>query len=449
MRRIQIFFTVLLGLVILVGVNVLVQKADWQVDLTKNKRYSLSNQSKKIVQDLKDKVTVLCFYRPGESGKKHLEELLKLYARESKNFSYEFIDPDRAPALAKEYDIYQSGQVVVIKGKKREKLLFPNEEKLTNALIRLCNEEKGKVYIVKGHGEESLNGGERSIAKLDSILAEEGVQVEELSLLGLKEIPKDALAVLILGPKKDFLEEELKLLQKYLAKGGRLFIALAPEEKTNLTSFVTSQFKIKVLKGFILDPVGKLVVGSFMAALAQDYPYHAITDNFNVLTVFPTALGFELKKQTSSNKWKVGPLLQTGQGAWLETDIESLKQGKAEFDPKEDMQGPIVFAFWAERSLNSESKTKLKSRVLVFGDDDFFTDKYIGIGGNKDLLRNALRWIRERDTFISISKPKIANSFLFLKPGEKWILTWVPLVILPLVCLFMAILVVVRRRWEK
>jgi len=446
MKKIQIILSIVLGLGLLIGLNVLVQKLDFRLDLTKNKRYSLSPQSKKILHHLKHKVTALCFYRPGDNGKEQLESILNLYARESKNFSYEFIDPDRAPALAKEYEIYQSGQVVLLQGKKKEKLLFPDEEKLTNALIRLSEEAKGKFYLVKGHGEISLLGSGRAITKLTSLINDEGLQIKELSLLGLKKIPGDALGVLILGPNKDFLQSELDLLSQYLNHGGRLLIAYGPEETSNITQWIETSFGWKPLNGYILDPLGKLVVGSFGVAIAQSYSYHPITADFNVITVFPTARALEQVKNSQKSPWKTELLLKTGPGAWLETDLASLKQGRAQFDPKTDQKGPLVFAFWGERRLGgAKDKSKL-ARVLVFGDDDFFTDNYLNLGGNKDLIRNSLNWLREKGELLSISKTKAENVFLFLSPVEKMILSWVPLIIVPVFCLFWAILVAVRRK---
>ncbi|MDQ7031507.1 MAG: GldG family protein [Desulfonauticus sp.] len=440
MRKLNLFITVVLGLALLVGVNILIKRAGWQWDLTANKRYSLSKETQKVLKSLHSKITVLCFYRPGDNGKEQLEDLLKLYARENKHFSYEFIDPDRAPNLAKEYEIFQSGEVVLIKGKKKEKVLFPDEEKITNAILRLCNEEKGFVYIVKGHGEETI-AGTRSISNLSKLLADQGIKSKEISLLGQKRIPQDALSVLILGPQKDFLSAELTLLQNYVNRGGRLLIAFGPETTSNISSFVEKLLGVKVLKGFIIDSVGKLVVGSFMAAIAESYPYHPITRDFNFITVFPTALAFDLPQKTTN--WQMGALLKTSAGSWLETDIKDLKKGEAQFDQKTDKKGPLVFGFWAEKTLKNK---KNKSRVLVFGDDDFLTDRYINLGGNKDLVRNALNWLREKDNLLSISKSKVNNVFLFLSPGEKFVLTWVPLVILPVLCIVLAVLVAVQRR---
>jgi len=437
----QLLLTVLLGLFILVGINVLVKKIDWQMDLTKNKRYSLSKSSQDLLKSIKEKVDVLCFYRPGERGKKQLEDLLRLYAKENKLFNYEFIDPDRAPGLAKEYEIHQSGEVVVKFKNKKEKLFLPNEEKLSNALMRLSSEEKGKIYIVSGHGEASLfAGGDRSLSKLKKILNEQGLKVEEISLVKAGKVPEDALTLLIVGAKKDFLESELSILKEYLDQGGRLLVALMAEEKNNLWGWLASELGVQLKQGFVLDPVGKLVLGSFMAAVGQDYPYHPITEDFNFMTVFPTALALEIK----AGKGKASPLIKSSEGAWLETDLKRLKKGEAQFDEGQDVRGPLNLAVWVEEKDKKEREKE--TRILVFGDDDWLTDKYVELGGNKELLSKGLSWLRSREKLLSLSKPKVANSFLFLSQGEKLTITVVPLLVLPLLCLLLAGLVALRRR---
>lgn len=440
-KKVQIFFTVIVGLFILIAINMLVKKIEWQVDLTKNKRYSLAQASKDFIHKLDKKIEVLCFYRPGERGRKQLEDLLKLYARENKLFTYEFIDPDRSPGLAKEYEIHQSGEVVIKFNKKQEKLIFPDEEKITNALVRLSNEEKGKIYIVKDHGEASLfAGGDRSLSKLEKLLTEQGLGVEEISLIQKGKIPEDALTVLIIGPQKDFLSSEQKILKDYLQKGGRILVALQPEQKNNLWQWVEEEFGLKIRPGFVLDPVGKLVLGSFMAAVGQEYPYHSTTENFNFMTVFPTSLALEIV----AGQGKSSPLIKTGEGSWLETDLSKLKEGEAQFEEGKDIKGPLTLAVWWENKDKKEKKGV--SRVLVFGDDDWMTDKYVELGGNKDLLRNSLNWLRSKENLISISKPKLANSFLFLREQEKLLLTVVPLLLLPLLCLLLAGIVAFKRR---
>ncbi len=158
------------------------------------------------------------------------------------------------------------------------------------------------------------------------------------------------------------------------------------------------------------------------------------------MTVFPTALALEIK----AGKGKASPLIKSSEGAWLETDLKRLKKGEAQFDEGQDVRGPLNLAVWVEEK--DKKDRKKETRILVFGDDDWLTDKYVELGGNKELLSKGLSWLRSREKLLSLSKPKVANSFLFLSQGEKLTITVVPLLVLPLLCLLLAGLVALRRR---
>ncbi|MBT8763828.1 GldG family protein [Desulfohalobiaceae bacterium Ax17] len=443
----QLSGTIIVGLAVLVGLNVLANKADLQYDTTKNKRYSLSKQTVKVLKHLERPVKVLCFYRPGEAERKNLEDLLKLYAKESANFSFEFVDPDRSPFRAKEFKVRQTGEVILLSENRQEKILFPDEEKLTNGLIRVSNPEKAKFYFVQGHGEVPFSGfGEKSITQLKDVLKNQGVELEKLLLAREKKVPEDASALVIIGPQKDFLKHELALLTDYLNTGGRLFLALNAETETNLDLWIKDNLHLKRLSGLILDPMSKLIVGDYLSPLVQDYPYHKITEDFNLMTIFPTCTAFEEEAEAQA-KYQIIPLGRSTGSAWLETDLVSLKKGQARFDPGKDIQGPLWLAVVYENEFQEkDSNATLKSRVVVFGDNDFLTNQFIGLSGNMDLARNSLNWLREKEDTLAISKPKLANSLLFLNVWQQRLITWVPLVVLPLLCVLMAVYVGMKRR---
>jgi hypothetical protein len=100
---------------------------------------------------------VLAFFSVEQGGGRQvLEELLKQYIQVSSRIKYEFVDPDKNPARATNYEIKDYGTIVLEAAKKQEKILEPSEEALTNALIKVTREGKKVVYFLKGHGEHDL-----------------------------------------------------------------------------------------------------------------------------------------------------------------------------------------------------------------------------------------------------------------------------------------------------
>ena len=168
---------------LIVGVIALVEavsyRHSYRVDLTENKRWSLSPQTIKVVRELPVPVKAVAFFRPDQPGKRAAEDLLRQYAtRSDGKFTWEVVDADRNPLAAKQYNVESYGTVVLeaaLKGgeTKQEKIQDLEEEKLTNALIRATRPGKRTVYFLKGHGEKDPSSGEPHRLQPDEVGARE------------------------------------------------------------------------------------------------------------------------------------------------------------------------------------------------------------------------------------------------------------------------------------
>jgi ABC-type uncharacterized transport system involved in gliding motility auxiliary subunit len=440
----------LLGLAVLAGLNVLAAKNTWRYDSTANKRHSLTEKSLSIVSGLESEVEALAFFRPGEPGRAQAESLLELYASRSENFAYEMVDPDVRPYLARELDVVRSGTIVLASGDKKEKVAEADEEKLTNAVIRVTDPARLKVYAATGHGEADVAGaGEFTATRLAEALKAQGVAVEPARLVEFENMPRDAAAVLLLGPKKDLLENEFVLLSNYLARGGRIFLALSPESDTpKLSEWLREELGVERREGLVLDPVGRLVGGDYLTPVAQDYPFAPASGDFDLMTLFPTAGALAPVEDDAA---PVFPMVRSTEQAWLETDIDALTgKGEAEFDEASDVPGPLWLAAAYEMEFQPEEgggeETAKAARALVFADQDFLTDQFAGVAGNLDLALNGINWLTERGRLITIGRPAPANALLFLESGERLLTSLVPLLILPGLLLVTAGIVAFKRR---
>jgi hypothetical protein len=113
-----------------------------RLDLTENRRYSLSPQTIQMLQGLKTKVNAVAFYRSDQPGKRLIEDLFKQYGRfAGDNFVWKVVDPDRDPALARGFGIENYGTTVLeAKGRTEKVQDADQEEKLTNALVKVTRE---------------------------------------------------------------------------------------------------------------------------------------------------------------------------------------------------------------------------------------------------------------------------------------------------------------------
>src|SRR5215475_5894924 len=231
-------FTVIVLAVLLLAYS-LAMKHNQRFDVTQAKRFTLAEQSIKLLQGLQHPIKVLGFYSLAERERETFTDLMKQYTQHTDKLSYEVIDPDRQPAIAKQYDITAYNTVVVEGNGKKEKITRVEEAALTNAILKVTRTTKKVVYFVTGHGEPSLTDSDRagySVAK--QALEEQNYTVQELVLARQPQVPDDAAVVIVAGPRRDLLESETEALSAFLGRGGHLFVMLDPETVPDLVAFV-------------------------------------------------------------------------------------------------------------------------------------------------------------------------------------------------------------------
>ena len=113
--------------------NVLANRYNKSYDSTSNKRYSLSEQTAKIVKGLKEPATIT--YYDQSTHFQTAKDQLDQYANLSPKIHVEYVDPDKKPQLAREAGIKNYGTTIVQIGAKKEEAKSLNEEGITGALF--------------------------------------------------------------------------------------------------------------------------------------------------------------------------------------------------------------------------------------------------------------------------------------------------------------------------
>lgn len=446
--------TGLVAVVFLVGLNVAAVRLNMKADLTPDKRNTLAPETVAALKNLKVPVQALGFFRPEEETRSRTEDLLKLFVRETDKFSYEFLDPDKALSTARDLGVSQTGTLVVKAGDKSERVTFADEQKLLNALVRTTSAKGGRIGFTAGHGEIDLDGsGGDPAGVLKKFLADQGVAVEKVLLGRSPEIAADLDALLILGPKKDFLEPELAALKTYLGKGGRVLVAYHAEARTNLEGLVAESLGVARKPGMIIDLMGYANLNEPLIAMVTAYnDQHPIVRDFLQTTLFPTATALEPAKPGPEGL-AVDVLATSPQDSFQKTNPEALKTGKVDFDKASDVMGPLWLAAAVEAKKNPaaapatpDEPKKTGQRAVVVGDQDFLTDKFINVAANLDFVQNTMKWLLEREELIAVSKPKAASQFLLMSAPQRLMLLVVPLFLLPGGVLAYGVFAAIRRK---
>ncbi len=438
-------------LVIIGVVSAMSVKYKWRYDFTKNKRYTLSPQTIKILRSLDRDVEAIAFYRSDERTRQAMFDLLKEYSYYSPRFKFWFIDPDRRPAEAARYGVTSYRTTLIRSGGKQEIVGFESEEKVTNALIRVLSDEEKVIYFTKGHGENSIEGLEKNgyRAAKDS-MEKENYKVKELFLMGVERVPEDASLVVISGPKKDFLKSEIEKLKRYVSEGGKLLVMLDPAGLPVLEEYLEG-YGFRIGDNIIVDKLGQIFGTNYLTPVVTTYSKeHPLTEEFNLATFFPVARTVEIKDEPTKGNYTIA---RTGPSSWAVTDMSALEGDTVEFRPGKDRKGPLgiaaVTVLRIEEKKDEEGGELEKwAKVFVVGDSDFANNTNINLAGNKDFFLNIINWLNEETSLVSIRHKEYGLSPLVLTVTQGRLVFWLSVVIVPSVVVVVGIGVLMRRRWS-
>ena len=445
--------SVVVVLGILIAINYLSSRHNKRWDLTAAKQFSLSDQTKKVLQGLQKPVHIRVFDR--SEGFARFRERLDEYQYQSKQLTVEYVDMERKPTLAGEAKITAPGTILIDYEGRTERVTSDGEQELTNGLIKVIQGKTHKVYFVQGHGEHSPEGSDRAgYSTIAASLKNDNFETESIVLAQQKSVPADASVLIAAGPKTDFFPAEVEMLKPYLAKGGKLMLLLDPPDRSDsapLANLITlaKDWGIDVGTNIVVDVsgMGQLLGTDVSVPVAAKYDTHPITDRFTLLTAYPLA------RSVTSIEGGVGGhsaqnLVDTSKNSWAESDIKRLMtsgQVERELD-KGDKAGPVSLAAAvsaaasdapapAATSGDSPNKPadapKPETRVVVFGDSDFVTNGYLGIPGNRDLFLNSVNWLAQQENLISIRPKDPEDRRVSLTADQAKLIFWLSILIIP------------------
>ncbi len=400
---------------ILVVVNYLVFNNSKRWDLTEGQQNTLSPETLTTLTALSSPVKAQAFFSsniPTDQAKSILDE----YRLQSKGkFQYEFVDPVKNPVAAQQAKIAQDGSVVLIMGDNQQIVTTVSEQDLTSGLIRLINPETRVVYFLTGHGERSIDQADNknyTVAK--RVLESKNYTVKTLNLLADKAIPQDAKAIVIAGPDKPVSQEEVTLLDQYLAKGGAIVVMEEPVALTQfgdapdpLADYLGKTWGITLAQDIVVDPTS----GQLAFAVGVQSADHPITEKLTTqASIMPTARSMTVNSGSAGKT--LSELVKTTPNAWGENDITNLLAGTApKFDEGTDVKGPVTLAVAAQDFSN-------QGRVVVFGDADFASDANFQAYANGDLFVNSVDWAAGQQNIINLT-PKQTKTRMLLPPQQS------------------------------
>lgn len=430
----------------LVLVNWLSNRYNKTYDTTSNKRFTLSQETQKLVKNLKSDATIT--YIDRGSGFDQAKGMLDRYRNLSSKIHVQYVDYQKQPTVARAYGLRFPGTAYVEIGQRREEAKSLTEEGITGAFLK---DLKGvrKVCFVSGSHEHPLDDTDANgLSQFKTLLDRDNYQPQSITLLDKTEVPGDCTVVAIVGPQADYTANEVGAIKKYVENGGRVMFLLDPpldfqrehiSENAGLTDLLKS-WGVTEAKDLVLEqnPMGQLFGFGAEIPLVSSYESHPIVSDLkNNFTGFPIARSMEVK---NTDKATVQKLFSTTNRAIATTRLNTNEVNPS--DPN-NKKGPFILG--AAGSYNT-GKPSNPGRFVVIGSSGFLTNSMLGFQANRDLALNSVNWLSSDEDLISIRPKEAEDRRLNATQHQMNVFFYFDLIALPLLIIVSGISIFLKRR---
>lgn len=442
----------LAGLLVALGfVDALAERYNVRFDLTPQRRYTLSPHARRILEKLPRDVEVLAFVRSADPRNASTTDLLERLGAASPRVRHRIVDVNRNPALARRYGVNAYGAVVVASGERHRVLSQAREDLLVGAMIDLTRLAPKVVAFTAGHGETEPRDADRArgLSTLTGGLRDDGFEVRTLTLD--RPVPDDVSVVVVAGGTQPWSAAELDRLDGWMERGGSLLALLDPRQAPELAVWLGER-GIAPAINVVLDPENRLYGGegvsiearpplSWASADRAALPSSTlVTSTLESGVLLSAARALELGAEAQ-------PLLESGAASWATRAIEGAEDGSAAFDEERDARGPQVVA--AAREWPPIGTAARGARLIVIGDVDVATNRFVEFMSNRQLVQAAIAWLVGEEDLIALrpERKEGGREQLFLSAGQAQTSLLISTVVVPGTSLLIAVALYLRRRW--
>lgn len=461
--RFSIGLNVFLQLVLLLTlfgiVNYLSYRHFIRRDLSPNKDYTLSEYTQNYIKRLSKNVDLTLIYTRESPAMQEVRSLLESYRDIRKSrISTEEIDPvrdmERAEELKLKHNITLQSNGILVQANNRIKFIpeediiirglsgnrdnpsvdFRGEDAVTSTIIHLLEGETRRLYFVTGKGEASGKGPELPFVALSAIGTLQNFEVAPLNLTEVTEIPNDANALVIVGPKYDFSESEIKMIETYWAtERAAIFILLDPNGQTpRLRQFISAH-------GVTPRPDRVLYAESTATGPRKEFSVNAnfspdspITQPLQTVTTTFSGQSQSLDLKTESPELRarqieVLPLITANERFWGETRY-LLELPRV--DP-EDTQPPVYLGASIERGHVRDARLRVDSARMVVVSNALLLDPATRLDNHQTFVINSVNWMLSREKLIGIPSVRKQTFRLELTNDQRTKIFWVTALVFP------------------
>ena len=449
-----IFVAIALTVVVNLGLNYVPEQYS-SFDLTENRLYALTDETKAFLSELSEDVTIYVLAEEG-AGDTDLSKTLERMADQSGHIIVKYVSPAKNPNFYQNYtDAQPSSNSLIVEGQKRSTVVdygdiyayemdystysyqttgYDGEGQTVSAIAYVTTEDMPVFYTIGGHGELELE------EKFLNTITKENVAYETLMLHTVDEIPEDAQGVILNAPTGDYTKEDAEKIIAYLQKGGNALIVstMAEGEMTNFKS-ILDFYGISEVNGTIVEQDRNFYYQNpyyLFPEIASAEVTEPLSDGL-VFAPFSKGLSYD----DTTDEIHYTPLLTTSSSAFSKTDITDNSDYSKGAD---DIDGPFTVSVEVEKSTEDGGV----SHAFVVGGESLFTSlaDEMAPGNNVKLFSSMISSLADHESSVAIPVKSLSMPNLVFKAQTAYIAAVLCVIVIPLATLTAGLVIWLRRR---
>ena len=466
------FLLVVIIIGLFIGIGLWMKKLDiTPIDLTEDKLYTLTDESKEKVKDINQDVNI---YFVGYTDSDSTIDLAKEYTKVNEKIKVDSVTTESRPDLAQKYGIETSSEGIIVESGERYKVLSSSdlytydsstgesqnvaEEKLTAAIRSVTVDKLPKVYFLNGYSSFTLSSG---MQYLNMYLQNEVNEVTTLDVLSTGKVPDDCSVLVIASPEKDFDDNTTNAITDYINKGGNILwlnAAMAKQVDLPNVNKVLALYGIKPFEvGIIRETDSSKMVADSPDLILPEIQYADATSKLynaeGVIFINATKINVGTDDELKTLNVTKTDLVKTSENAYFRTNFQNTAN-----DPQSDeTKGEYLLGAQFDKTIteaNEEAGTQaVKSKLIIYGENYFVSDyqltqstqtPMVAYRNNKDLVLNSIAYLSNREEDITVRKSTGSVTYTSTEQENRIILAIITFV--PITIIVVGIIVWAKRR---
>ncbi len=390
-----------LVLLLFATVQFLAGRHNVRFDRTPTKRFSLTPYARQAMEAFEGSGRIYAFYDSQQVvERRRILDLLDQIQSHSPRLSYELVDLDRKPGLAKKYGVsnYNSGVLELADGT-RYPIRAITEDAITATILRLSRDDLGVICFSTGHGERDPRDNDQrgGLSSLTQALEREGFSIEWGRTLGRDGKGGGCTVLLWVAPTQDLAAGEADAIDEYVRGGGRALFLLDPGAPISFDELL-ARFGVSAGRNVIVDEANRMLGADSFVPQVDRFRPDVFRDLLRAAAILPVARTMRSIGAPREGA-RVISLAGTSETSWAYMDATEVPSQDVQFRPESDQPGPLSIAVRVTMETVADDGA---GQLIAVGDSDFVTNAHLETLGNRDLILALIGVLAEDSSLIGM-----------------------------------------------